>query len=316
MSALPGATAGAAPTGGTGAQPETGAGQSNGHPEAKAGETKAQTLARLKADLGDGEQEYEQSHLIELARRGKKTAQIMSKAEARAQEAMRKEQEAEARLSRLNSKDWKERRAALTEMGWDEVEYAKLVAQEVTEADALTPEQRRIRELEQKLQADEQTKAKSKKEEEAKAFNARKDKYTDEFSGLFLEVMQRAGLPRESATASFYRLAAKYQAADAAGAQLDPDVAAESLKHELRAEHTALFRKKDGTLDLDAFEATLSPEDWKALNKRAVEKYLAARGGGKQPQPRQTEEAPEQPETPGRGRPGNFWKQLDRQMRR
>lgn len=305
MSVAPAAVPGAAPTQAAG----------DGAAAAKPGETKAQAVERLRADLGDGVQEYEQSHLVELARRGKKTAQIMSKAEQRAQEGLRKEQEAEARLARLKSKDLKEQRAALKELGFSEIDFAKAVAQEVMETEALTPEQRRIRELEQTLQQEEAAKTKAKKGEEAKAAEAETQRHIEEFSNLFLDVMQRAGLPRGSATASFYRLSAMYQAADAAGAQLDPDVAAERLKHAMRDEHTALFRKKDGALDLDAFEASFSPEDWKAINRRAVEKYRASRSGRPTVQ-----QAPAPQAAPGNGasrpsRPGNFWKELDQRLK-
>lgn len=302
-------------SGNEGNQSGTGTGQPATTPKADA-KAQAQIEAMLRADLGDGEQEYKQSHVLELARRGKKTAQIMSKAEQRAQEALRKEQEAEQRLSRLKSKDWGERRSALKELGWDEIEYAKTIAQEVTEAEALTPEQRRIRELEQQLKAEDTRKSKAQEEEKAKALEADTERHKEEFAALFLDVMQRAGLPRESATAAYYRLASMYQAADAAQAQLDPDVAAERLKHDLRSEHTALFRKRDGSLDLDAFEASLSPEDWKAINKRAVEKYLAGRNGGKAPQRPAQEAAPEAQQAPAKSRPGHFWKELDRRLGR
>lgn len=308
------APAGAAPA--AGAQQPAG---TNAHPAGKPGETKAQTIARLKADLGDGEQEYEQSHLVELARRGRQTSRIMSKAEQRAQEALKKEQEADAKLAKLRSKDLKERRAALKELGFDEVEFAKSVAQEVMETEALTPEQRRIRELEQQLQAEDAAKAKAKDEETKKASDADMERHKEEFSNLFLDVMERAGLPKESATVAYYRLASMYQAADAAGATLDPDVAAEHLKGAMRSEHTALFRKKDGSLDLDAFEASLSPEDWKAINKRAVEKYRAGRGGVPKPLPTPTPQQDTPPaQTNGTKRPvGNAWfKSLDKQYQR
>lgn len=279
----------AAPAAAPGTQQTT----ANTHPEAKPGETKAQTVARLRADLGDGEQEYDQSHVLELARRGRQSAKIMSKAEERLQAAQRKDREADQRLSRLKSKDLKERRAALKELGFDELEFAKAVAQETMEAEQLTPEQRRIRELELQLQAEEESKAKAKKDEEAKALDADTQRHVEDFSNLFLDVMQRAGLPRESAQVAYYRLAAMYQTADAAGEPLDPDLAAAHLKTAMREEHTALFRKKDGTLDLDAFEASLTTEDWKALNKRAVEKYMASRGT--RPVEAPAQQAPAQP---------------------
>lgn len=308
----------AAPGAATGDEGNAGGQPANALPGAKPGETKAQTIARLKADLGDGEQEYEQGHLIELARRGRQTSKIMSKAEQRAQEALRKEQEADAKLARLKSKDLKERRAALKELGFDELEFAKTVAQETMDTEAMTPEQRRIRELEQQLQAEADAKTKAKDAEKRKADTEAEERYKHEFSDLFLDVMQRAGLPKESATASFYRLAAMFQAADAAGTQLDPDVAAEHLKHAMRTEHIALYRNKDGTLNIQAFRESLTPEDWKAINKEAVAQYMATRRGGQQPAPlveAKPNGAQPQP-TNGTTKPGRFWKELDKRLGR
>lgn len=301
-------TAGGAPQAGAAAQPGMPAG--NSHPEAKPGETKQQTLQRIRMDLGDGMQEYEEETIRGLAQRGKKSSQILSKAEQRAQEATKLKEEAETRLSRLKSKDLREQRAALKELGLDEFALADAVAREYTEAERLTPEQKRIRELEQKAAEREEADRKAKEEEGKKAEGAETERHREQFSTLFLDVMQRAGLPRESAGMAFPRLATLYQAADVAGVEVDPDVAAERLKDAFRKEHTALYRKKDGTLDLDAFEASLTPEDWKALNRRAVEKFRAARAGGapvvqpKQPAVEQREEK----QTNGARR--NFWKTL------
>jgi hypothetical protein len=306
-----GTAAPAAPVPAVGGQPSGVA--ANTHPEAKPGETKAQTVARIKADLGDGEREYEQDHVLELARRGRKTAQTMSKAEQRFQEAQRAQEATEARLARLKSSDMKERRAALKELGLNEMDLARTIAEEVTALEQLTPEQRRIRELEEREAAREAEARKAKDEEGKKAQEAEVERHREEFANVFLDVTQRAGIPRESAQVAFHRLAAMYQAA---GGELDPDVAAVRLKDALRKEHTALYRKQDGALDLDALEASLTPEDWKAINRRAVEKYRASRGisGAPRPPPQPIEEHPEPP-TSGAKRGGNFWKTLDKQYR-
>jgi hypothetical protein len=291
---------------------QSGASSANTHPEAKPGETKAQTVARIKADLGDGEREYEQDHVLELARRGRKTAQTMSKAEQRFQETQREREALDAKLARLKSSDIRERRAALKDLGLDEMELARSVAEEVTALEQLTPEQRRIRELEEREAAREAEARKAKDEEGKKAQEAEVERHREEFANVFLDVTQRAGIPRESAQVAFHRLAAMYQAA---GGELDPDVAAVRLKDALRKEHTALYRKQDGALDLDAFEASLTPEDWKAINRRAVEKYRASRGAGGAPRPPPVAE--EQPVAPtnGTSKPGNFWKRLEKQYR-
>lgn len=302
--------AGGATQAGAAAQPGTPA--ANPHPYAKPGETKQQTLQRIRLDLGDGEQEYDHETIKGLAQRGRKSSQILSKAEQRAQEATKLKEEAETRLSRLKSKDLREQRAALKELGLDEFALADAVAREYTEAERLTPEQKRIRELEQQVAQREEAERKAKEEEGKKAEGAETERYREQFSNLFLEVLNIVKLPPSSLKAAGKRLASMYESADATEVELDPQTAAEHLREHLRQEHTALYRKPDGALDLDAFEASLTPEDWKALNRRAVEKFRAARAGGAPPvQPKQPA-VEQRTETKPNGKGGSFWKTLPR----
>lgn len=237
---------------------------------------------RLKGIDGDGEQEYEEGHLIGLAKRGKNAAQMVSLAEKRAQEALKREKDTEAKLARL--KDPKQARAVLKELGVDVRGLSTEEILEAVEEEKLTPEQRRIRDLERKeadrLKADEDTK---KKEVDAKT-DAEVQQHLDELSNTFQDVMALTGLPRESAVAVGYRLAAIYQAADAAGVEVDPEVAADRVKAALKGEQAACFKTKDGKWDVPALAEWIGPEGMDQIRKQAVKDYLSKRnGGGAQP---------------------------------
>lgn len=285
------------------------------------GETKAQAIARYKADLGDGEREYDRTHLEGLAKKGRESARLMSAAQKRAEEASKKEQEAEARLSVFKSKDLKAIRKTLKEMGVNDLDLANDVGQEKLREMDMTPEQRRIAELEAKeaerLQQDDAAK---KKEEEGRQ-SAEVERHKNELAGLFIEGMKAAKIPKAAASVAFPRLARLYSAADAAGETLSPEQAGEYMRAGLMEEHKSLYSRpgeKPGeqVLDVDALEANLTEwfgeGAWKEINRRAVAKYRAARGQATQPvvAPQGEPTAPER-----QGRPRKFdWKALGKNL--
>lgn len=287
----------------------------NGAPPPGKPETPAQKAVRLKLDLGDGEREYDPEHVKGLAQRGKKAAQTLSLAEKRAQEALKREQDTEGRLSRLKSKDLREVRAAMKELGLDERLLANDVGRDLLEdmeleKDPLKKELRDAkRALAEKERAEEEAKAKA---EETKLSQAA-EHHKEELSTLFLDVMNRAKLPKTSAQEVFPRLARLYQAADASGATVDPDLAAEHVRSALMAEHKAIFSQEDGAWNFDALEEWIGEEGMKALNRRAYAKWKQQKAGT-QPPPAQQQTAPE-PRQEARTRGSNFWKQLDAKIK-
>jgi len=286
------------------------------------GETKAEAVARYKANLGDGEREYDRNHLESLAKRGLESARLLSKQEQRAQEAAKKEAEVEKRLSRLKSKDLKEIRGALKELGLDELALANAVGSEKLAEMDLTPEQRRIRELEAKeaerAQQDEEAKG---KENEAKR-TAEVERHKETLAETFLQAMEIAKIPKSSARVAFSRLAMLYQAADAQGLTVSPELAAEHMRAGLKEEHKSLYSRKNEKgseeLDVDALESAITEwfgeDGWKAINRKGVARFKAARARGMVAPPAPVQNAvPETAAAPER--PGNFWKDLKKQGR-
>lgn len=255
-------TAGAvdtSPTEGTPTQPGA-----DGHAQAQAA---AARKFRLKGIDGDEEREYEESHIVSLAQRGKRSAQILSKAEQRAQEALKREADVEGKLARL--KDPKSLRATLKELGVDVRALSEEELLEAIEEQKLTPEQRRIRDLERTMQEKEEAEANSKKQAEEKALEQETQRHVEQLSAIFLEVMTKAGLPKTSSRQAFPRIAALYQAAEAAGVELTPEVVAERVKSSLRDEHKALI----GSMSMDELAEWFGAEKMKAIRQHAVEQY-------------------------------------------
>lgn len=292
----------------------------NGTPQASKGQPTAAQIAKWKADLGEGEQEYDPKHLTELAKRGKKAAQTLSLAERRAQEAQQRHAEAEAREADFKSGDPKRIRAALKRMGVDERTLANEVGRDLLEdmEAEKDPTRKALRESQRKLQQLEEERQQAKKSEADKALEAETARHQDELATLFTETMSRTGLPKESATAVFHRVAQLYAAVEGTGAQVDPDLAAARVRAAVDAEHRALYWNKgaDGkpSLNVEAVKAIFGPDGFDALRRHAVEEYRQKRAAGAQPtaptpKPQQSEQEPQQ-----KGR-GNFWKEIDKRLR-
>lgn len=278
-------------------------------------------IARWKADLGEGEQEYDPKHLTELAKRGKKAAQTLSLAERRAQEVQQRHAEVEAREADFKSGDPKRIRAALKRMGVDERSLANEVGRDLLddmEAEK-DPTKKALRDSQRKLRELEEGQAKTKAEQDKQALEAETARHQDELANLFTETMSRTGLPKESATAVFHRVAQLYSAVEGSGGKVDPDLAAARVRAAVDAEHRALYWKKgaDGkeALNVEAVKALFGPEGFAALRRHAVEEYRQTRGGQPQapvqPKPQQTGQEQEQKTS----RPGNFWKSLDQRLK-
>lgn len=307
-----------ADAGATGATaPPSSTAQAPAAPSAKAGETPAQTAARLKLDLGDGEREYDLEHVKGLAQRGKKAAQTLSLAEKRAQEAQRREEEANSFRSRFKSKDLGQIRAALRELEVPEQDLANAIGKDLLEEMDLTPEQKKVKALEQQLQQKEEAEGKSKKEQETKALEQETERHRNELADLFTQVMEKAALPKESAAAVFPRLANLYAAVEGSGGQVDPDLAAERIKATIQAEHQALYYKPDGkggkALNIEALEAMLGPEAMRDVRRHAVQQYRQQKAGGAPVAQPTQKPAPEAEGSAKRG--GSFWKELDKRLK-
>lgn len=276
-------------------------------------------------DGPDVEREYDEAELVGLAQRGKQTARILSKAEERAQAAAKKEAEYEAKISRLKGADAKAQRAALREMGVDVRKLAEAEVEEYFSERELTPEQKRIRELEAKEKERQAKDSEAKTKAEQEALETEEAHHRDELSALFLDVMELARLPKSSSRAAFARIAPLYQAAQSTGVEISPEVAAERVKGALRAEQKALFYKegldakgqKTQVLDLDAMEEWFSPEEWTAINRRAVEKFRARRTSAAAPSPVKPQATQEQMQAGDKSTPGrkNFWKEVDKRFK-
>lgn len=302
--------------------PQGGEGQTAPAPQNGKTQPTAAQIAKWKADLGDGEQEYDSTHLTELAKRGKKAAQTLSLAEKRAQEAQKREQQAEEREAAFKSGDPKRIRSALKALGVDERTIANEIGRDLLEDMELEkdPVRKQLRDAQRKLQEVEEGKKSDAEKQRQAQEQADVEKHTNELSELFVDVMTRAGLPKSSATAAFPRVASLYAAVEGSGGKVDPDMAATRVRDALTNEHKAMYFQDDGkggkALNEEAVKALFGPEGLDQLRRLAVREWRAKQAGGQPPPaPPTTPRQPNSQDGEKGNRARNFWRSLESQYK-
>lgn len=276
--------------------------QPNATPGQKPGETPAQAEARrLKLRLGDKDVELDESEVVANYEKGRNADRLLSKASERRQEALRAKAEAEGLLTKLK----KDPRAALRELGVDVRKLSEATILEEMEIEQMTPEQRRAYDAEQKLKEYEAEKQRAEEEKQQAVHQEEVQRHQEEFSNLFLETMEKAGLPRGSARFVAYRMAHLYAQNEAAGLESTPEEMAAHVLQGVQAEHRGVLSGLRGKPLLDY----LGPEAVREVLAAHLEGVRARRGAvaAPPPQPRQqaTQPAPAKPSRNGR------WDQIE-----
>lgn len=261
-----GAAPSAAPAGAPGspAQPQS---QPTG---AKPGETAAQTQARLiKLALDGQEVELPESEVVANLKKGRNAAQLLSKVEQRRQEALKAQAQADGILGRL--KDKGNLRSVLSDLGYSKDDLRAMSEQTILEdiqLEKMSPAERRAYEAEQRVKALEEQQERARKSEEERAHAAEVARHKDEFSNLFLETMERTGLPKSSGRFVVQRMAALYAQNEEAGLESTPEEMAAHVMRGLEAEHRGVLSGLEG----DALLQRLGPD----VVKKVLGAHLAS----------------------------------------
>lgn len=238
--------------------------------------------SRVKLALeGDDEREYDLSELRANFAKGKSAAQLMSKADQRAREAIEREKKAESYREAL--KDRAQRERALKELGIDPRQFAEELLLPYVQAETLNEDQRRALEyqrrnedLERQAKEREERDRQTKEEEETRAHQER-------LGQAFVAALDKVGLPRESAPWAIKRMAALAEKAEELGLELPPDEIATLVREDFLAEHRSIT----STLTGAQIEALYGEEFIKKVMRHAVAKLKEKKGGaqGQTPAP-------------------------------
>jgi hypothetical protein len=238
-------------------------------PGQKPGETPAQSEARrLKLRIDNQEVELDESEVVANYRKGKDSSKLLSKVEQRRQEALKAQAQAEGLFNRL--KDKGNLRSTLAELGYSKDDIRRISEQtilEEIELEKMSPAERRAHELQQELDAHKSEKQKAEEEKKQAAFETEKARHQDEFANLFMETMERTGLPRSSGRFVVQRMAALYAQNEEAGLESSPEEMAAHVMRGLETEHRGVLSGLEG----DALLERLGPD----VVKRVLGAHLA-----------------------------------------
>jgi hypothetical protein len=251
-----------------------------GQQEKPPGETPESKRIRLRLEA-DREEEFDESTLAGLVKRGKNSAQLMSKAQQRFADAEKRAADVDAKLARIKSDPF----GVLRELGVDprglsEQEILRAIEEEKERA--LPPEERALRERARK--ADEYERQLKEREDKAKQDeeDAETEHHRQAFDTVFSESLQIAGLPKTSVRRAMPYVAQLYKAMLEAGEEPSPQDAAAHAVEGLRAEQRALIQG----MSVEELNAWLGDDVMKAVRKHDLERYRAQRNGGGVPPPK------------------------------
>lgn len=265
----------------------------------KPGETPAQAEARmLKRKTGNGEVEIPESEVWANYDKGRGSAQLLSKANERREEALKAKTYADGVLSRL--KDKGNVREVLRDLGYTKEDLRAMSEAEIIEAineEKMTPAERRAYEAEQKVKQYETEKQKAEREKQEAAHSEAVERHKDELANLFLSTMESTGLPKSAGRFVMHRMAHLYAQNEQAGLESSPEEMAAYVMEGFRAEHKGVV----GNLKGEQLVEFLGPEAVKEVLRVHLEKARAKRGvpGAPRVAP---EPKPAAPVDPRRGR--------------
>lgn len=218
-------------------------GQQSTSPAQKPGESATQAQARmLKLMLDGAEVELPESTVVANFRKGQEAAKLLSKVEQRRAEALKAKAEADGVFARLKSDPL----SVLKELGVDVRGLSeKTILQEI-ELEKMTPAERRAYELEQKLKGYETEKQKAEQERQQAALAQEVERHKDELATLFMETMERTGLPKSSGRFVMHRMAHLYRQNEEAGLESTPEEMASYVMEGLKREHVGVISGLEG----------------------------------------------------------------------
>lgn len=252
--------------------------------EALPGETPAETAKRLfKVKINNQDLEVDEDELV----RG---YQMTKAAQQKFQEASQMNKRAEEFIKLLKQDPKKV--LSHPDIGVDLKEFAINYLQELQQEQSLTPEQRRQRDLEQRLAQFEQEKAEREQQEYQRQIEEQAARYAEDYQKQFTEVLSTSGLPKTEYTVA--RLAYYMQQAIQAGYdEITPKDVVGLVKSDYLNDIKSMFSASNEDILLDLLGDELTNKTVKAHMKRM-------QSGGKNLKSNPKIVSESEPKSPGR----------------
>lgn len=226
--------------------------QGEGNPEAQGGNTEATPRqGEGSAAPRESAAQKEAARRLKLKVYGKEREVPETEALAYAQKYLAGEMKLDALSKREKEFTEKEARLKdpqylwqlLQQAGHNPTELAEAKLREAIEAESLSPQEKRARELEAKLKGYEDMEAQRELQTKHQQHEAEMKHYQNEFSQLFQQTLEATGLPLKSAPAVFPRMARLYETNMAHGIESTPEEMAAEVMEGLKAEHSQVLAK-------------------------------------------------------------------------
>lgn len=202
-------------------------------PKTQAAPTAAE-VRKLKLKLEGGEVELPESEVIALAQQGKV-------AQKRFQEAAATKKQAEELITYLKNNP----KEAIQKLGIDVRKFSEEYLMEVLQQEAMSPEQKRVAEMEAKLKKYETEKKQAEEAARQQEMRALEEKHLKSYNEMFVKALTESGLPRTPYTVK--RMAELTLVANKKGLNLDASQIAKLVREDYQAEMQSLYGSADGS---------------------------------------------------------------------
>ena len=196
---------------------------------------KAEAIRKLKLKIDGHEEEYAEEDVVKLAQMGRAS-------QKRFQEVAEKRKQAEDFIKMLKENPI----SVLTNpaIGVDMRKLAEEFLHNEYKKEVLTPEARKIQELEDQLRKHDEDKKKIEETKRQEEFNKLQDHYKQEFDKKITTALQSSGLPKSPKTVK--RMADYMIMALENGIDLEPGNVVELVRQDYMTEVSELFSQTDG----------------------------------------------------------------------
>lgn len=213
--------------------------------------------------------------------RGRQSGKLLTEAQKRLQEASRRDKDFEELVGEVKTK--KQAQRLIEKLGLSKEEAVEVFGKYIYEQEILpkelSPEQRRIRELEAKLAQEEETKTRAKKEAEQRELEASTKREEARLREELTKVINDKKIP--GTRLALRRLANYMRSYAEAGAEVPVERAADLVMEDYKQEFGELFDEASP----DQLAEFFGEQKWRALAKKVSEWALAkARGNVKVPE--------------------------------
>lgn len=245
--------------------------KSDATPEQKQQVAQMKEKFKIKVDGEEYEEEFDRNNdeeIIKHLQMSKAARKRMESAKKEAAEAKSLKAQAEQLIKMIQETP----ELLLEQLGEKGMTAAEKVLYKKIQAEMMSPEQRRVMELEAQLAKYMESEKKQKEEAEKSEMSAQEKQYQEHYQKLFIDAAEASGLPKTPSVIK--RMAAIVKQSLELGIEMDAKDVAQHVKKQMDDEFMSIYG--EAGLPIESLKARLGEKTVKALIKSELEQYKAA----------------------------------------